>query len=217
MDKELENILREGIKQINPQCSHDELFEKLRVFYTQINLFNPVYKLVAASEEEIITRHILDSLAPVNILSKFSDDTVSFADLGSGSGLPGIVLSLAMKDKKFDLVDRMGRRAGFLRNTVALFGLKDRVNVVEKDVEKLDCVYDNITFRAFRPLKDIISQIDRITHKGSYVFAYKSSEENIDRESSIAREYGCFDVDCIAYNVPFSDSRRSILMLKKTF
>lgn len=215
MEDKLKKILTDGVSQIDPDLNNEEFLSKLETFYNQIILFNPVYKLVAATPEEIITRHILDSLAPYKIIRENAKGFTDFADLGSGSGFPGFVLASAMKDCHFSLVDKMGRRAGFLRNTVAMTKMKDFVTICESEVEKLDRTFECIVFRAFKPLEDIIATLDRITNKDSVVFAYKSSDENIEKEIETVKTYGKFTTQICTYAVPFLDAKRSLLILTR--
>lgn len=215
MEDSLKQVLTDGIKSIDSSLLNDVLINRLVCFYDQISLFNPVYKLVAAEGKDIVIRHILDSLAPYPIIRNLVSENASFADLGSGSGLPGFVLASAMCGNHFSLVDKMGRRAGFLRNTVAMSQMSSNISIVESEVEKLSCVFDAVVFRAFRPLEDIISVLDRITHEDSTVFAYKSSEENIKSEIEVAKRSGKFDCSVVPYEVPFLNAKRSLLILKK--
>ena len=215
MEENLKQLLKDGIKQIDESLLNENLVKKLELFYNQITLFNPVYKLVAAEGKDLVVKHLLDSLAPFPVLKKYLPENASVADLGSGSGLPGFVLASAMDGCRFSLVDKMGRRIGFLRNTVALSGMSQRISIVESEVEKLDSTFDGVVFRAFRPMEDIIESLDRITKPSSYVFAYKSQEENISNEISVVEKYGKFKTEVVSYDVPFLDAKRSLLILKK--
>ncbi|MDR1412191.1 MAG: class I SAM-dependent methyltransferase, partial [Spirochaetaceae bacterium] len=100
----------------------------LEKYIAEIELFNGAYGLVSAgSREELVTRHILDSLAPLGIIARTlaGAESPAIADAGSGAGFPGIPLAacLAPARASMTLIDRMGRRAGFLRNTLAILGL----------------------------------------------------------------------------------------------
>ena len=171
-------------------ASESALFEMLRVFVNQILFFNPAYKLVSVkTEEELIERHIADSLAPAALIFRYAPSKeIKFADLGSGAGLPGIPLSSfasvvpALQGVRCTLVERMGRRAGFLRNSIVQMKLTDRVQVVEKDLSDVRETFDIITFRAFRRLKDVAEGLKKITRRGSEVYVYKRTGEDIRTE-----------------------------------
>lgn len=195
MDNGLKDLLVKGIEQIDASLISDTLVGRLEKFYNRVELFNPSYKLVSAEGRDLIIKHFLDCLAPVSILNrelskhhlqvqdlslqKKPSVPVCFADLGSGCGFPGVILAMVLENSRFSLIERMGRRAGFLRNVSAVMEMSDRVEVVEKTLEDVNCSFDFVTFRAFRQMKDIALHLRRITHSGSVIFAYKSQEENV--------------------------------------
>ncbi|MCF0238096.1 MAG: class I SAM-dependent methyltransferase [Sphaerochaetaceae bacterium] len=219
MEKELSNVIKEGIETIGLSWN-PELQRRLEILYDEITLFNPSYKLVGASGYDLVTRHILDSLAPAPLISKVLSGN-SVGDLGSGSGLPGIVLASAMENINFTLVERMGRRAGFLRNTLALTGLVQKTKILECDLKDVRDTFDGVVFRAFRPLEDIIADLHRIVVPQGNVFAYKSSDENLVIEKKALENYErkigkkVFDFEVISYEVPFCNSKRCLMVLHR--
>ncbi|MCF0261743.1 MAG: 16S rRNA (guanine(527)-N(7))-methyltransferase RsmG [Sphaerochaetaceae bacterium] len=218
MDQSLKELLDKGIEQIDSQLLDEKLSKKLQRLYDEISLFNPSYGLVNAEGQELVVKHILDCLAPVPILVRQANfDSINMADLGSGSGLPGLVLASSLPQWKITLVERMGRRVGFLRNTIPLMGLASQVSVLQKDLSEVQNYYNVITFRAFRAFKDIICDLDRILIPGGKIFAYKSSEENINDELEVINAYkACkFDTQVIDYTVPMLDAKRRMLIVTK--
>lgn len=216
MQQDLKNLLKDGIVAIKEDLYSEELFSRLCRLYDEITLFNPKYALVNAEGRDLVIRHILDCLAPYPIISSMTEKSaVSYADLGSGSGLPGLVLASAFPCWKVSLVERMGRRAGFLRNTIAAMGLADRVDVIQSDLEKVTDKFDVISFRAFRPFEDIISDLDRIMGEKSLIFCYKSTEQNIREELCTIESYGkkCFTSQVVDYSVPMLDAQRKLLVV----
>lgn len=237
MEDSLFKILTDGVKQIDNSFCNDFVLSKLRRLYDEITLFNPSYGLVNASGKDLVVRHILDCLAPATIISKSNglngassgeaptgtlsaanaQGSIKMADLGSGSGLPGLVLATVLPNWDISLVERMGRRAGFLRNTTAVMGMSQRTRVIQKDLSEVQDHFNVITFRAFRPFKDIISDLDRILLPGGTVYAYKSSQDNIDEELATVSSYtGCaFTHKILDYQVPMLDAKRRMLVLSK--
>ena len=217
MDRKLQEILEKGMTEIDPALADPKVISRLARLYDEIELFNPKYALVNAAGEQLVIRHILDCLAPVGIIRQFTKPSVRMADLGSGSGLPGLVLSSVFDSWDISLVERMGRRAGFLRNTVAAMGFASNVQVVQKDLSEVRNQFDIITFRAFRPFKDIVSDLDRILAPGGVILVYKSSEENIREEIQVLEDYAgsAFTAREIGYKVPMLDARRSMLAVTR--
>lgn len=113
--------------------------------------WNASYNLTAVRDPmEMVTRHLLDSLAVLPYLSG-----ASLADLGTGAGIPGIPLALARRDLEITLVDSNGKKARFLREAVRQLKF-DKVHVVEGRVETVHGPFDCITARAFASLADML-------------------------------------------------------------
>ncbi len=218
MDSELRTLLESGASQISENLLDPTAIGRLCRLYDEISLFNPSYGLVNAEGRDLVVRHILDCLAPYGIFRENVESRdIRMADLGSGAGLPGLVIASAFPQWRIDLVERMGRRAGFLLNSVAALGLNANVKVVKKDLSEVHNQYDVVTFRAFRQFKDIISDLDRILAPGGTIFAYKSSDENIEEELAVVKSYeGCsFEASRVEYQVPMLDAKRQMLILRK--
>jgi 16S rRNA (guanine527-N7)-methyltransferase len=171
-------------------------FEKtvslLETYTAEIERFNSAYGLVSVkSHDELITRHIIDSLSPLGIIARILEGGRPLADqparhaadAGSGAGLPGIPLAICLCDVHFTLIERMGRRAGFLRNTQAILGLAN-ITVEETEMEKAEGNrFDMIVFRAFRPLRPpILKGLTRLLKAGGVLAAYKGRREAIEAE-----------------------------------
>lgn len=113
--------------------------------------------LIASSDEGMLReRHILDSLRAVRAVREA--DTRCF-DIGSGAGLPGIPLAIALPDREFVLIESRKRRAGFLELAVEVLELRNveilpqRVESVGERVRAGDLApADLATSRALAPL-----------------------------------------------------------------
>ena len=156
----------------------------LERYIDEIQLWNPQYGLIAPGED-LIGRHILDSLsglAPIRDLSPRH-----MADIGSGAGFPGIPLAIWLPGCEVSLVERMGRRAGFLRTVAVGLGLKN-VKVVEKPVEEIreaESRFDVVTFRAWSAIDDeVLDSMETILAPGGTIAAYKGRRDVIETELS---------------------------------
>ena len=218
-----ENLLIEGIDVL---CDSDEtvkaiieprkneIISLLEKYINEIEKFNDAYGLVKVSNrDELITKHILDSLAPLGIISRLLPHSPQIADAGSGAGLPGIPLAIALPDCKFTLIERMGKRVGFLLNTIAILGLSN-VTVEEKELEQIDSnLFDLVTFRAFSPLEPKIQKtLFRVCKKTGIIAAYKGQREKIDKEIDSVKNF-CSRTEVIPYKVPFLDEQRHLVVL----
>lgn len=162
--------------------------EKMDAYIKEIILFNSAYNLTNTSDyDELVIRHILDSLATYKIFEELVNNKENpikiVGDIGSGGGLPGIPLATVFPEVQFKLVERMEKRCAFLENCAAILGLKN-VEVVCSQAESLsEDKFDLITFRAFRPLdKKMTKTLLRIVRKEGFLCAYKAKIDNISEE-----------------------------------
>jgi 16S rRNA (guanine527-N7)-methyltransferase len=226
MIKSQEPLLEKGLVQLGIDYTSAQI-NALSAYVDEILFWNAKYKLVAASgRDEIITRHILDSLAPLPILHESINAfgrPVTIADVGSGNGMPGIPLSIFLPDCNVTLIERSGRRAGFLRNALVQCEA-DRVrnadvqlDIIDKDIHDVVGSFDVVVFRAFRALSDVLRALGRITSADGLLFAYKSRLETIEQELAGVSEVQLagWKQDIISYTVPALELERRILLLKK--
>lgn len=132
--------------------------------------WNRVYNLTAIDDPaDIVTRHLLDSLAVFPWLQGGRA-----LDVGSGAGFPGIPLAIARPDMPFTLLDSREKRVRFLRQAVAELGLK-HVEVVLARVEQYRDVppFDVVLARAFSALADLLQGIGPLCAPGGVVLALK--------------------------------------------
>ncbi len=183
----------------------------LERYADEIMLFNPKLKLVGStSRDDIVIRHILDSASAYNIFKTMTEEGDTIADLGSGAGLPGIVLSVLLPERKFFLIERMQRRVGFLRSVSALLGLEN-VKVIDRDMSQLDTKFSLLTSRAFHPVYDIASSIVKLSSAAVF---YKGVRKNIEKEVETMREHGySADIRIEPLTVPKLDEERNALIL----
>ncbi|MFA6508064.1 MAG: 16S rRNA (guanine(527)-N(7))-methyltransferase RsmG [Treponemataceae bacterium] len=185
-------------------------------YIAEIELFNPAYGLVGAKDrDELVVKHILDSIAPLSALRDLLPPGLPIvADAGSGAGLPGIPLAICMPDINFALLERMGRRVGFLNNVVAVLGLTN-VDVEQTEVERGAAGrYDLVTFRAFRPLDPpMLKALFRLLSPRGVLAAYKAREEKVAEEmSAIESLVGSWEE--VETPVPFLDEQRRLVSVR---
>ena len=183
--------------------------ERLERYISEIELFNPIYKLVSYQDrDELIIRHILDSLAGVKVFEALEGSSI--ADSGTGAGFPGVVLAI-MLDRPIVLVERMKRRVDFLKNVILRCNLKN-VRIVSKDVSEVEERFDIVTCRAFHPIFDIIDDVDRILSPNGVFAPYKGKKSYLYSE---IENLSNWDVSITNLHVPFLDEERIIALMRK--
>lgn len=217
----MSDLLQKGLKEFG--FLDDEipsLCQKMESYIKELILFNSAYNLTNTSDhDELVTRHILDSLSATQNIKKIAEKIgpdVKIADIGSGGGLPGIPLAAAFPQFNFVLVERMAKRCAFLENCAAILGLKN-VTVWNKEAEKVPAEsFDISVFRAFRPLDEkMIKTLLSLTKTGGFLAAYKAKSENIKTEmDAINKIVPKYNVEKLF--VPgLEDSERNLVIVKK--
>jgi 16S rRNA (guanine527-N7)-methyltransferase len=212
-------LLKEGLAKLGLEDSEGRILPLLERYIKEIELFNPAYGLVKVKDrEELIVKHILDSLAPLKIIFDLFQGRASFkvADIGSGAGLPGIPLAVCLPNAAFTLVERMGRRAGFLRDAIAVLGLPN-VTVEEAEMEKIAQTgeegFDLIVFRAFKPLDSaLLKGLFAILKPSGFLAAYKGRRQTIEEEMSGLQNVSW---EVIPLEVPFLAEERHLVLIKQ--
>ncbi len=218
------NILRQSDKDIEKLFAprSEEIIMLLTRYIKEIELFNAAYGLVGVSDtKELIIKHILDSLAPLGIIFRLLHESAviepsaaKIADAGSGAGLPGIPLAISLPQCSFTLIERMGRRAGFLCNTKAAL-TSDNIIIEEGELEKtLPARFNLITFRAFKPLEPkLLKNLFKACAKDGIIAAYKGRREKIETEMAPLEKF-CGKWEAIPCTVPFLDEERHLLVIR---
>lgn len=121
--------------------------------------WNRVYNLTAVrASEDMLTHHLLDSLAIIAPLLRESArmaQPVRLLDVGSGGGLPGVVIALACPQIQVTCVDTVAKKAAFIQQVAAQLRLPN-LQGVHARVETLTGPYEVICSRAFASLVDFV-------------------------------------------------------------
>lgn len=215
-------LLEEGLRKTGIEEEKiPSLAEKMEKYIREIIICNAAFNLTNTSDhDELVIRHILDSLAAYKPLKDFiaglpyGGRQVSVGDIGSGGGLPGIPLAAAFPEISFTLVERMEKRCGFLQHCKEELGLEN-VSVLKEQAEFVEQKsFDIVTFRAFRPLDlKMAKKLLRLRKDGGILAAYKAKMENIKAEmdgiKKLVPEY-----KVIGLQVPgLEDSERNLVVV----
>jgi 16S rRNA (guanine527-N7)-methyltransferase len=200
----IDNLLRQGILELG--LAPDEVkIDKLMRYTELLVKWNKTYSLTSITNlEQIIIYHLLDGLTTINYLDEFN----SILDVGSGMGVPGIIIAIWCPDKNICLLDSNQKKATFLRQVVIALGLSN-VSVVCARVENYHPVhiYDLAISRAFSSSKLFIDMVRHLVK--STLMLMKS--QNIDHEIEAIDAY---KHNIFALNLPFCDDKRYLLKIE---
>ena len=123
--------------------------------------------------KDIWTRHFLDSVQVIDFIDK---NNKTLVDLGSGAGFPGLVLAIALKDRKIllkiKLIEKSPKKVKFLKNLINELQLNVEVinqNILEEPIKFFDDVF---IARAFKPLKIILQLIHNKAKNWKKIFIF---------------------------------------------
>ena len=117
--------------------------------------WNKVYNLTAVRDPaEMLTHHLLDSLAAIAPRVRHTQGGAArVLDVGSGGGLPGVVIAICCPEMSVACVDAVAKKAAFVQQAAGVLGLSN-LRGVHARVESITEPYDVITSRAFATLAD---------------------------------------------------------------
>ncbi|MBK9234863.1 MAG: 16S rRNA (guanine(527)-N(7))-methyltransferase RsmG [Rhodoferax sp.] len=162
--RELEAPLREGLRSMG-LVLHDQQVRALLDYLDLIAKWTKVYNLTAVRDPvEMLTHHLLDSLAVIEPLRRMltsmhagqGDATLGrhrLLDVGSGAGLPGVVIAICCPELAVDCVDTVGKKAAFIQQVAASLRLPN-LRGIHARVESLKDQYQVVSSRAFASLAD---------------------------------------------------------------
>ena len=184
-----------------------ETFEALGRYVALLSDESCHQNLVSASTlKNVWDRHILDSAQ----LVRFEPEpAASWIDIGSGAGLPGIVVALLV-DGPVTLLEPRRLRAEFLARTVDALGLGERVRVEQSKAEDARGHYDVITARAVAPLAKLLGITRHLSHKQT-VWVLPKGRKAKSELAEARRSW-----QCDAHSEPScTDSDSNILVLRR--
>ncbi len=133
-------------------------YEQLLGYLALIQKWNKVYNLTAVrAPQDMLTHHLLDSLTAVAPLLRHTrGQPARVLDVGSGGGLPGIVLAICRPELEVSCVDTVAKKAAFIQQVAASLGLP-HLRGVHARVESLGGPFDVVCCRAFAALPDFVA------------------------------------------------------------
>ena len=156
--RSLEGALRHGVDALGLVLT-DAQIGALLEYMALIQKWTRVYNLTAVRDpEEMLTHHVLDSLAVVaplrgQLQSMGLDESIRLLDVGAGAGLPGVVLAICCPTMVVHCVDTVAKKAAFIQQAAVNLKLP-LLSGIHARVESLTDPYSVVTSRAFASLAD---------------------------------------------------------------
>lgn len=202
----LDNI---GLEQTNISnaCNSTKLIEYLLL----LEKWNKIYNLTSIRKlDEMFIKHLLDSLVVAPLITG-----KKLIDVGSGGGLPGVVLAILFPEKQIDLLDSNSKKTRFLIQTKAELGLKN-ITVIHKRVEEYqpDILYDGVVSRAFSSLNEMLSLTKHLLTKDGNWWAMKAQKAQVELTHL---PNSVMLINNFELSVPGLDAKRTLIQLQRAF
>ena len=179
--------------------------------------WNQVYNLTAVRDPQaMLSHHLLDCLAVVAPLSErlaslATPAPIRLLDVGSGAGLPGLVLAICLPQLQVDCVDTVAKKSSFIQQAALSLGLA-HLRGLHARVESLGAAYHVVSARAFSSLPDLVAGSDKALLPGGLWMAMKGKipDEEIQ---ALPPQVQAFHVEPL--QVPGLDAQRCVVWMRR--
>jgi 16S rRNA (guanine527-N7)-methyltransferase len=200
--------LRAGVEALGLELYQSQ-YDQLLQFLYLLEKWNKSYNLTAIKGlEMMLSYHLLDSLSIYPVLK----DCRKAVDVGSGAGLPGIPLAIAMPDTHWILIDSNSKKTRFIQQALAHCGIKN-VQVVQirvQDYHAADSI-DVIVSRAYASLADFCASVEHLLDPGTCLLTMKTEMGTFE---SGQIDTSRFELEETKLEVPGIEEQRSLVTLR---
>lgn len=204
----LRDRLKQGLVDIDLSLD-DTQVDSLLDYLTLLGKWNKSYNLTAITDpQKMLYYHLLDSLAIHDRVLPGQ----SALDVGSGAGLPGVPLAIALPASKWTLLDSNGKKTRFLQQVLAVCAIDNAV-VVKSRVEDYHAAepFDIIVSRAFASLAGFADSVAHLCQTGTLMLTMKTGlgEEEAGNLNTVK-----YSMQETALRVPGIAEKRSLVSLR---
>jgi 16S rRNA (guanine527-N7)-methyltransferase len=175
----LTDTLKQGIAELGLNLPH-QAPEQILAYLKLLDKWNHKHNLTAVRHpQDMLTKHVLDSLA---VLPYVTGERL--LDVGTGAGLPGLMLAIARPDMQFTLLDSHARKMRFVTQAAIELGLK-HVETRSMRIEHYqpDVLFDGVISRAYTSLDGFYQQTRRFLKPDGQILAMKGAVPEQEREN----------------------------------
>ena len=149
-----------------------QIISKLLIYKELLMKWNNSFNLTSVKNTEIVTHHFLDCLAVIPFIK-----SSRLLDVGTGAGLPGLVIAIVNPDIKVSLIDKVGKKITFIKRIIAELEIKN-IETYHERVELLTSEekYDGIISRAFSNMEVFIKSTKHLIKSQGVWYGMKSKK-----------------------------------------
>ena len=211
MSANLAEGLSAGIRALGLNLSAEQQ-QRLLDYMALIQKWTKVYNLTAVRDPaEMLTHHLLDSLTAITPLTRHTlGQPIRLLDVGSGGGLPGVVLAICMPELTVTCVDTVAKKAAFVQQVAVSLRLSN-LRGLHARVETLTDPYQVICSRAFASLPDFVAWSRSALAEGGVWMAMKGKHPQ-DEIDALPQDVKVFHVEPLT--VPGLDVERCMVWMR---
>jgi 16S rRNA (guanine527-N7)-methyltransferase len=185
-----------------------EIEQQLLDYLALLQKWNKAYNLTAIRQpSEMVVKHLLDSLSILSFIAQGK----RVIDVGTGAGLPGMVIAIAQPECSVTLLDSNGKKIRFLRQVAAELKLEN-VEMLHSRVEDCTAQFDIVTSRAFASLADMVQGSGQLLAGDGEFFAMKGLVPHAEISALPA---GVIVKEIVPLKIPFLNEERHLVRLSK--
>lgn len=197
--------LEQGLRAMDLELPDDQR-EKLLALVDLLDRWNRAFNLTAVRDPAaMVERHLLDSLS---VLGWLTD--VDTLDVGTGPGLPGLVLAIVRPDQSFTLLDSNGKKTRFVRQAIMDLKLAN-AEVVQSRVEQYRNAFPQVISRAFAALPEMLELTGHLVAPGGRLLAMKGALTDLEKAGIPAP----WQAHHYPLTVPGVDEPRQLVVLQR--
>jgi 16S rRNA (guanine527-N7)-methyltransferase len=203
----LQGELRAGAEALGLSLQQTQ-FDQLLEYLYLLEKWNQVYNLTAIRDlPGMLTHHLLDSLSLLPALAGCN----KALDVGSGAGLPGIPLAIALPDTFWIMLDSNARKTRFIRQAIAHCGLKN-AQVVQLRVQDYHApdLLDFIVSRAYAPLAEFCDSVSHLLGPNTRLITMKTG---LKPQEARQLDSNSFNFEEVLITVPGISEPRSLVTI----
>jgi 16S rRNA (guanine527-N7)-methyltransferase len=193
--------------------------ERMLEYLSQLLKWNKTYNLTAIRDpEQALVQHIFDSLAIIKPLNNFFQqkklDKKKVLDVGSGAGLPGVIIATMIPEALVTCVDTVEKKMAFVRQVSGVLELEN-LKVLHQRVELIqDNKFEVVTSRAFATLQDFAELAGETVEKNGILLAMKGKIPH-EEITTLETESNWYVEEIETLKVPQLSAQRCLVWMKQ--
>ena len=212
-------LLADGMAEMTLAINQGQM-DALLEYLSLMAKWNPVYNLTAIRQtDEMVSAHLLDSLAIIGLIDVWlaKKPKAKILDVGTGGGLPGVVLAIMRPQWFLTLIDPVHKKTAFLQQVKAQLQL-DNLTVINGKVEDLptEAQFDLITSRAFSSLVNFVQLSEHVLQADGCFAAMKGvfpSEEMDALQQTFNHQW---QIEPHEIHVPQLNAQRHLIKISRS-